>query len=243
MKDQILLLLELQKIDTRVLEVRASMAAIPEKLKPAKQDLAKLEALLQEEKNRLADTEKWRREQEAHIASEQDAIAKAKAKLQSAKNATEFAAASREIDNKRRALSEREDEVLKVIEALEKSRAEIDAHEKDVDQLRQHVRAEDEKIQARLAELESEAAAAGEGRDDIVAKINKPLMVRYERTLKARGVAVAPCEGGVCQGCHMAVPPQLNNILARLDSVQTCPRCHRILFRPETLGDDAPRPE
>lgn len=240
MKDQVLLLLELQKIDTRVLEVRSSMEALPEKLKPAKQDLAKLEAILQEEKNRLADTEKWRRDQEAFIQGEQEAIAKAKVKLQSAKNSTEFAAASREIDNKRRAMSDREDEILRVIEAIEKSRAEIDAHEKDVDQLRQHVRGEDEKVQARVAELETEATAASEGRDEIVAKIDKQLMKRYEKTLRSRGVAVAPCEGGVCQGCHMAVPPQLNNILARLDSVQTCPRCQRILYRPETLVEDTP---
>jgi predicted CXXCH cytochrome family protein len=64
-------------------------------------------------------------------------------------------------------------------------------------------------------------------------------MKRYERTLVKRGTALAPVLKGVCQGCHMAVPPQLNNILARMDSVEICPRCHRILYRPDALNPDA----
>ena len=40
--------------------------------------------------------------------------------------------------------------------------------------------------------------------------------------------AVAPVVKGVCQGCHMALPPQLANVLARMESIQTCPRCRRV---------------
>jgi uncharacterized protein len=231
LKEQIPLLLELQKIDARVLEVRAAIQSLPTKLEPAKQDLAKLEGLLEQERNRLEETERWRREQEALIAADDDAVRKAKAKLQAAKSAKDFAAASREVDNKRRSKSEREEEVLKVIGALEKSRAEMEAHEKDVDTLRQHVLAEQEKIAERIRELEVEATRFAEGRDEVAAKIDPQVLKRYERTLQARGVAVAPVVDGVCQGCHMTVPPQLNNILVRLDSIELCPRCHRILFR------------
>ncbi|MBA3503878.1 MAG: hypothetical protein H0T65_26190, partial [Deltaproteobacteria bacterium] len=39
----------------------------------------------------------------------------------------------------------------------------------------------------------------------------------------------------VCQGCHMALPPQLNNILARMESIETCPRCSRLVYRKELL--------
>jgi hypothetical protein len=33
----------------------------------------------------------------------------------------------------------------------------------------------------------------------------------------------------------MALPPQLNNILARMESIQTCPRCGRLVYRKELL--------
>jgi uncharacterized protein len=231
LKEQIPLLLELQKIDARVLEVRAAIQSLPEKLKPAKQDLAKLEALLQQERDRVAETERWRREQEALIAADDEAVKKAKAKLQSSKSTKDFAAASREVDNKRRSKSEREEEVLKVIEALEKSRAEMEAHERDVSTLREHVTSEEARINARIQELEVEAETFAAGRAELAARIDPQVLKRYDRTMQSRGVAVAPVVDGICQGCHMSVPPQLNNILVRMDSIEICPRCQRILFR------------
>jgi hypothetical protein len=38
----------------------------------------------------------------------------------------------------------------------------------------------------------------------------------------------------------MALPPQLNNILARMESIETCPRCSRLVYRKELLE---PKPE
>ena len=57
----------------------------------------------------------------------------------------------------------------------------------------------------------------------------------YDTLLSKRGYAVAPVIKGVCQGCHMALPPQLNNILARMESIETCPRCVRLVYRKELL--------
>ena len=34
---------------------------------------------------------------------------------------------------------------------------------------------------------------------------------------------------------HMALPPQLNNVLARGQSIETCPRCGRLIYRKEWL--------
>ena len=38
----------------------------------------------------------------------------------------------------------------------------------------------------------------------------------------------------------MALPPQLNNILARMESIETCPRCGRLVYRKELL--EVPEP-
>jgi predicted nucleic acid-binding Zn-ribbon protein len=230
-------LLELQKIDAVVFELRSSIAALPEKLAPAKADLAKLESMLQVERDRLAETEGWRREQEQMISQDQEDIQKAKGKLQASKNSKDFAAASREVDNKRRSMSEREEEVLKVIEALEKSRTEIAAHEKDVEALRATIEAEEAKVGVQIEDLTNKATEASSGRAEIAAKVEKSLLKKYDYIVKFRGIAVAPVVDGTCQGCHMSVPPQLNNILARGDSIESCPRCQRLLFREDAFTD------
>lgn len=231
MKEQLLLLLELQKIDARVFELKASINSLPTKLEPAQKDLARLEAMLQVERDRVAETEAWRAEQEQLVANDQEALKKAKAKVQLAKTSKDFAASNREVDNKRRSISEREDEVLKVIEAMETSRAEIAAHEKDVEALRSSLADEATKIQATVSELEAEAAEHSKGRGTLVSQIEPKLLKRYDKTMRRKGVAVVPVIDGTCQGCHMAVPPQLNNILAQGESIEHCPRCQRLLYR------------
>jgi len=238
LKDQLLSLLELQRIDSRVHELRVTMEALPGKLKPAKQDLAKLEAMLQEEKDRLADTEKWRREQEAMIQMDEEGLKKAKLKVQAAKSTKDFAAASREVENKRRSISEREDEVLKVIEAIEKSRTEIEAHETDVASLRDHVTTEEKEISAKVIKLEAEAKKIAHGREKMMSGIPAVVLKRYDIVMRSRGGAVAAVVGGACQGCHMMIPPQLNNVLARMDSFEFCPGCQRLLYRKELMGGD-----
>lgn len=213
------------------------MLALPEKLEADKQSLAKLEAMIAQEKARLAETEAWRKEQERLIALDDEAIRKAKSKQQSAKGSKDYTAASREMENKRRSKSDREEEVLKVMEALERFRSDLEAHEQDVAKLREHVEAEGTRIAAEMAELETEIANRSVGRDELVAEVDPRTLKRYEQILNRRGLGLVPVVDGVCQGCHMSVPPQLNNVLARFDSIESCPRCHRLLYRKELIEE------
>ena len=238
MKEQIRYLRELQTIDARTEEIRRLIVVLPEKLKPAKQDLARLQALLDGEKKKLSDTETWRKEQEELIRIDTEGVKSAKVKLAAAKSAREFAMANREIDHKRRAISSREEEVLKVIEAMETTKTALEAQSTQVAEIAEKVDAEETTIDAQIAELNSRASTSTEGRDEIKAKIEKTLLAKYESVLKRRGVAVVPVVKGACAGCHMQVPPQLNNILAGGDSIETCPTCYRLLYHASLIEDE-----
>lgn len=239
MIEQLRLLIELQQFDARLQELQQSIQALPEKLAPAKQDLAKLEMLLQGERDQLAATETWRRDQEAILQQEDDAIKKAKAKIQSSSSTKEFAAANRELDNKRKSMSEREDEILKVMNAIEASRKSIEEHDADVQKLRDHVAAEEKEIGVKVAELQSQIDASLGDRGAIAGKLDDEILQRYEHVRKRRGIALVHVLGAACGGCHMALPPQLVNILARGDSIENCPQCQRLLYRKEMLDGAA----
>lgn len=240
MKQQLLLLLDLQVIDARVHELRTEIQALPGKLGPAKKDLAKLDMIVQAEQAQLAENEAWRKEQMDLIQMEEEAIRKAKLKLQAAKNSKDYTAANRELDNKRKSKSEREEEVLKMMDALEKSRADVGAHVKDIEALRAHIEAEEDKLREVIKEMAAEAEERASGRGTLTSQIEPRLLKRYDNVMKKRGYAIASVVDGVCRGCHMAIPPQLNNVLARYDSIESCPRCQRLLYRQEIMdtGDD-----
>lgn len=239
MKHQLRLLKELQVIDARLTEIRKSMDALPERLKPAKQDLAKLEAMLEQERTQLAETGKWRAEQEDMAKREEEAVRGAKSKLQQSRNTKDFAAATREIDNKRRMIAEREEELVKVIDAMDSTTAKLEQREKDVAQLREHVAAEEAAIAAQVTELSAELQSHEAGRGELAGKVGKDLLRRYEIVQRKRGIALVPVVGGVCKGCFMSLPPQLSNIIARGITLESCPSCQRLLYRPEMLEETA----
>lgn len=98
-----------------------------------------------------------------------------------------------------------------------------------------------------VAALQAQLGEAKAARDAARAQVDPKWVKVYDSLAQKRGYAVAPVVKGVCQGCHMALPPQLNNILARMESIETCPRCSRLVYRKELLepaatSDKPPEP-
>ena len=90
--------------------------------------------------------------------------------------------------------------------------------------------------------LRTQLAEAIAARDAARAHVDKQWAKTYDTLSAKRGYAVAPVIKGVCQGCHMALPPQLNNILARMESIETCPRCGRLVYRKDMVETPAETP-
>ncbi len=230
MKSQLKLLEELQRHDARLQEQEAAIKALPEKLQLLKRDLDKVEGMLALERQNLADTEKFRRDLEGQLKMDEANISKAKAKLSQVKTGKDYMAAQREMEATRKLVGEREEEILKLIEAIESSKKSIDTHEKDVAELRAHVAREEEATNAKVAELQGKVGGERGERDAIAAKVKPDILKKYGTIRIRRGLAVVPVVKGVCQGCHMSIPPQLFNILQRAVTIETCPTCNRIIY-------------
>jgi predicted nucleic acid-binding Zn-ribbon protein len=235
MKEQLQLLLQLQSADQKVKELQAAINQLPVRLEPARRDLAKLEAMVAAERARIDESTTWRRQQEALLEREQEGLRQARSKLAAVKNTKEFHAANREVDNRRRAIQEREAELKKVAEAMTATSTGAESHVKDVETLRETLAAEEAKIAEQVAALKAQIDDAAGGRSGIREQLDKALLKTYDTLASKKGYAVAPVNKGVCQGCHMTLPPQLNNILARLESIESCPRCGRMIYRKELL--------
>jgi predicted nucleic acid-binding Zn-ribbon protein len=239
LKAQILNLLQLQSIDSKVKELEAAIRTLPQKLEPARRDLAKLEGMVAAEKQRVTETITWRKQQEEALAREVDGLKQARGKLGGSKTGKEFNAATREVDYKRKAIAEREAELKKIVEVLSTTTSQAGSHDKDVEDLRAHIATEQATIDVKVGELEQEIAVIAAGRAEIRAKIDPGWLKTYDR-LASKGYAVSPVIKGSCQGCHMKLPPQLNNILARLESLEACPRCGRIVYREDVIAPAPP---
>jgi predicted nucleic acid-binding Zn-ribbon protein len=246
-REQLVNLLKLQQSDVKVRELEAAVNQLPAKLDPLRRDLAKLQGMLDGERAKLTETETWRKQQQDLIDRERDSLKLAQSKLQQSKNSKEFGAASREVENKRKSISDREAELKKVTEASSTSTNQLESRNKDVDGLRTELANSEAGMADQLGALQSQLAEAKATRDAARATVEAKWLKIYDSLVGKRGYAVAPVIKGVCQGCHMALPPQLNNILARMESIESCPRCSRMVYRKELLEPkpeaDAPKPE
>jgi predicted nucleic acid-binding Zn-ribbon protein len=241
-REQLVLLLQLQQSDSKVRELQTAVTQLPTKLDPLRRDLAKLQGMLDGERSKLDETNSWRKAQQEMIDREREALRQAQGKFQASKNTKEFNASSREVENKRKAIGDRETELKKVNEAAAQSTTQLEARTRDVDALRAELAASEAAMSGQLNGLKDQLAEATAIRDAARAQVEIRWVKIYDSLAAKKGYAVAPVVKGVCQGCHMALPPQLANVLARMVTIETCPRCGRLIYRKELIEPE-PAPE
>jgi predicted nucleic acid-binding Zn-ribbon protein len=62
-------------------------------------------------------------------------------------------------------------------------------------------------------------------------KIRNDLRALYERYYeKYHDRAIVSVQGGVCHGCYVTIPPMRLDIIRRMDSIEFCENCGRILI-------------
>lgn len=230
MIEQIRLLEELQQIDAKVEEQNQVRAALPARLQEMREQLRRIENALAEERQRLGEAEKYHSAQERDLKLEEEQIQKAKVKLQQVRNPKEYMATTRELEQLRKMSGDREEELLKIMEALEKSRASVKQHDAELTELRKQVLEEERQAQEKAAALEMEVGGARKARDELAHRVRPDFLRRYKQIRLKRGLAVVAVRGGTCQGCNMSIPPQLLNQLIRAETLFTCPICHRLIY-------------
>jgi hypothetical protein len=230
LKDQLLLLTELQRHDARIQELEQMKKAFPAKLEVLSADVRRFEQMLERERGQLAETESWRKRQEDEMKSEEDRALAAKQRSAAVKNAKEYMASERELQATRKSAQERGEEVGKLADAVGSARKSIDQHEAEFTALKEHV-SDEEKIAAeKTAEFDAQIADERKLREVAAKRVRPDVLKKYSTIRMKRGLAMAPVKNGTCQGCNMNIPPQLFNQLQRGDSIELCGTCNRIIY-------------
>ena len=169
-------------------------------------------------------------EHEIDSLSQKSAAEQQRMRDGSVANSRELEAMGREIENLRGRITDREDQLLALMEqredverrAREKTRTAA-ALRTSVDEV---ARSADAELAAVRAELTEQRAA----RDGTAASIDAEILELYE-DLRAhkKGVGAAALVDGVCQGCHETLSAVELDRVKRADGVARCEHCRRIL--------------
>lgn len=243
MRQQIALLEKLQQVDLQILESDKKLKKIPEDLHQVKAQMDELYEKIERDRTTLKEAEKWRVEHDKAIEMQQELLAKSKGKLATARNEREANAAQREIDTIRRALSEREEEAIHILEVVEQTGESIAQKEEMYANLQDAFKGMETESRKQVESMEAEVKKLESERKRIARSIDKPIADMYEKIRQRRPRAVVAAVQGTCGGCHMMLPPQIYNLIQRQDRILTCPSCFRIVYFDESTsagkgGDD-----
>ena len=145
-------------------------------------------------------------------------------------NAKELSSIQHEVENVRRRKSDREDELLVLMERRE----ELERAAKEADARSTSLRDEVDRIAAasddELATITSDLTANEAERATLAATIDGELLELYEDLRRQKkGVGAAALADGVCQGCHEQLSAMELDRVKKATGVQRCEYCRRIL--------------
>lgn len=225
------ILIKLQALDIKINRLRKSIDDIPREIDELKHGLLNKQKELHDLDEEINQEEKKRKSLERTVEDEKTLLEKSKRKIPEVKTNKEYSALLAEIDKIEKTIYSTEDEILIVMESLEGKEALKKEREISVKSEEEAFHRQEEKKNRELELLNRELERELEGKASLTAELKKPLQELYERVRQTRsGIAVVNVVDEVCQGCHMALPPQVVAQVIRGEEVILCNHCNRILF-------------
>ena len=231
-KEQIVTLVELQKIVIETGKLEAHLQSVPAIISELEEKLEEFVRNFEKDKEIIGDLNKEYRTFESDVQLNLGKIQKSQDKLRSVKTNKEYQSSLKEIEDLKAINSRIEDKMLDFLEQIEKAEEDLNKRQQQYSEFVDETNREKESIskaaeqsQKRLLELESEHRVIAE-------KLNSGLLDLFnrQRMKQIDGVAIVEVIGGVCQGCNMNIPPQMYNELQRRNSLKNCPSCERLIY-------------
>lgn len=224
-------LLKVQQIDSRLEILRKEIEKRPEVLAAQGDEVGELQ-------QRRADLRELKKEKqvgvdrlELEIATYDEKIADSKRKLGTLSDDHQYSAMQGQIqrfeDEKTDVegkLSAAQSEVELIAKAEREVLESLGQAEGDLSEDEESFEKEFEEIRQEGLELIAKREKATEGIDQEIIDHYERLFTRY------RERSVVSADGGVCDGCHMAISPQTLNLLRQERTMVHCNNCSRILY-------------
>jgi predicted nucleic acid-binding Zn-ribbon protein len=225
------LVLKLQGLDNRVVEIEREIALLPRRVAELEQALVSHQKKLEADRAALAANQKERRKLEGDIQMLEQKISRLKDQMLEAKTNQQYWAFQHEIEYCEGQVRKAEDRILDLMaesEPLEESvQAAEAALKKEIAQVEREkvsARKKSEEDRQLLAELRAE-------RERLVAQLDPQIYAIYERTRrKYRGPAVAEGTDGRCSACNIVLRPQFYQDLKKGEQLMVCESCGRLLY-------------
>lgn len=231
MREQLALLIELQKMESAAGRITARKKDLPVQMGELETKFTGFSAAVETQREKLEALRKSRKEKDKQLQMGQETLKRTRERLLEIKTNREYQSMLKEIETFETKNSHMEDEIISLLEELDVFEEEAKTKEADLDEQRRRYEEDKARMAKELNSIAEELEICVRKSEEIRKKIPAELLRKYEQIKSAtRGVAVVSVWKEVCGGCHMSIPPQLYNELQKSDVLITCPSCSRIIY-------------
>ncbi|HPS93531.1 MAG TPA: C4-type zinc ribbon domain-containing protein [Deltaproteobacteria bacterium] len=231
MKDLLEELIALQNVELEIFKAEDGLRELPKEVSEIESIITARKKSLDAVDEEIAAYEERKVPLEADMKENQTILDAADARIKRIKTNKEYLALQREIDLAKKRKAELEEQLLSIMEKMEKKMSDRERIQHSFDSDRIILDEKKDKLTSQMKDLEA-ILSEYKGKDKNLRKtVDASLLSKYDRIKQnKKGLAVVECFDGVCRGCNMHIPPQLFNELIRGDRMINCPACQRILY-------------
>jgi len=223
-------LVALQAIDLEIDKIDQAIKAEQNGLDERISALAKRETFINELQEQINSEQKEGRTLEGEMADKMAHVRERQSRMMQVQTGREQTALLKEIEDAKKSAKENEEKIVAIMISVEQLTAQMTEEKNILKGEKELVAEETEKVRDNIEAINRGKKEKDGQRGEQAIKIKASTLRKYDTLrLHRKGLAVVNVIDGVCQGCFMAIPPQLFNRLLRGDELLDCPTCQRMI--------------
>lgn len=185
----------------------------------------------EERERKIEELEKKQTELEREVNEKKEEIKGLRQKLQMVRNQKEYSEVLNGIDNIQKSLSQKEDEILGIMENLEGERKFLEDGKIKWKPIEDAYLEAQKKWEEQKKDYFGELSGLELEEKIIKSKLPQNYLYLFNRIFKLRkGQAVVPVQNGSCSGCNILLRPQQLADVKSGNFIIQCDQCQRILY-------------
>jgi uncharacterized protein len=233
--EQLRYLVELQFLMDREAGLIRSREEAPLCIAELEGEFAQFESESLLKKTEYDNAVKMRRTLEHEVKDLESRLARSKTRSSEVKDNREYKAVLKEIKDLESGISSKEDQILHCMETIDRLETEVKELAKELEKRKEKLAKDKEQVNLQSLQVNDRLAKLERMQQEVRAKLDEAIMKRYDFLLEKRGnIGIAAVQNGMCQVCHLNIPPQKFIEVQRDEAIHTCPHCQRFVYWAES---------
>lgn len=231
------MLLKLQNVDYDLGELERSKDYLPEMINNLETEIEDTRRGLENSESELKEENLRHSRLDMELATLNQELAKFQKQMMAIKTNKEYDALTNEIANRKRRISDVEEEILKILTHMDDLKENIKEYKQKLEEIETTNTDQLTHLRDELNSIEDKIKIKEGDRKNITVRIDKRLLATYERVKRGRGnQVVVGIKKRACGACYKGIPPQIIQEIRKGERIYTCDNCGRILIWSDESG-------